>query len=104
MNLQDLGNVSQFIGGIAIVISLVYLAIQVRQNTSVHSSAAWHQAAEQIWLFNSAVMQSADMARIMFAGMRATKAGGFLSTSRAEWRWYPQGCAGAPQVLEPSAG
>ena len=48
MTLQDLGNMSQFIGGIAIVISLVYLAIQVRQNTRVHSSAAYHQAAEQI--------------------------------------------------------
>ena len=35
MTLQDLGNVSQFIGGIAIVISLIYLAIQVRQNTRV---------------------------------------------------------------------
>ena len=70
MSLQDLGNLSQFIGGVAIVISLVYLAIQVRQNTRVQSSADYHQAAERICVVDSAAMQSADMAHCMVAGMR----------------------------------
>ena len=39
MTLQDLGGVGEFIGGIAVVISLVYLAVQIRQNTkSVRTS------------------------------------------------------------------
>ena len=33
MSLQDLGNLGEFIGAFAVVISLVYLAIQIRQNT-----------------------------------------------------------------------
>jgi len=33
MSLQDLGSVGEFIGGLAIVISLIYVALQIRQNT-----------------------------------------------------------------------
>ena len=33
MTLQDLGNIGELVGGFAVVISLIYLAIQVRQNT-----------------------------------------------------------------------
>ncbi len=34
MTLEDLGNLGEFIGAFAVVISLVYLAIQIRQNTA----------------------------------------------------------------------
>ena len=34
MSLQDFGNLGEIIGALAVVISLVYLAIQIRQNTA----------------------------------------------------------------------
>ncbi len=34
MTLEELGNLSEIIGAIAVVISLVYLAVQIRQNTA----------------------------------------------------------------------
>lgn len=34
MTLQDLGNIGEFMGAIAVVVSLIYLAVQIRQNTS----------------------------------------------------------------------
>ncbi len=34
MTLEDLGNLGEIIGAIAVVISLVYLAVQIRQNTA----------------------------------------------------------------------
>jgi len=33
MSLEDLGNIGDFIGGIAVIVSLVYLAFQIRRNT-----------------------------------------------------------------------
>ena len=72
MTLQDLGNLSQFVGGIAIVISLVYLAIQVRQNTRALNSTAYAQAAEQTWMSGLAIAQDADLARIMVAANHGT--------------------------------
>ncbi len=34
MTLEDLGNLGEIIGAIAVVVSLIYLAIQIRQNTA----------------------------------------------------------------------
>ncbi len=33
MTLQDLGSLGELVGGIAVVVSVVYLAIQIRHNT-----------------------------------------------------------------------
>lgn len=46
MNAQVLGNIGNFIGGIAVVGSLIYLAVQVRQN-SRHAQAGVEQARAQ---------------------------------------------------------
>ena len=41
--LETLGNAGDFIGGIAVVITLIYLAIQVRQNTAALRAASWQE-------------------------------------------------------------
>lgn len=43
LTLEDLANVGEIFGGLAVLISLVYLILEVRRNTSsVRSSAAWN--------------------------------------------------------------
>jgi hypothetical protein len=51
-----LGNLGDFIGGLAVVVTLIYLTLQVRQNTkqserSVRASqtSAFHQSQQQLW-------------------------------------------------------
>jgi hypothetical protein len=44
--LEDLGNLGDFVGGIAVVVTLIYLAFQIRQNTT-SVEAATIQAASQ---------------------------------------------------------
>ena len=39
---QLLGNYGEFVGAIAVVITLAYLAIQIRQNTGVTRAASHH--------------------------------------------------------------
>jgi len=39
MNLNELANLGEFIGGIAVIATLIYLAIQLRQNTRALKSA-----------------------------------------------------------------
>ncbi|MFK7899038.1 MAG: hypothetical protein AB8G23_24625 [Myxococcota bacterium] len=46
MDLNVLGNLGDFIGGIAVVVTLVYLALQIRQNTSVLKTASRQAVAE----------------------------------------------------------
>ena len=38
MTIQDLGAVGEFIGGVAVLVTLIYLAMQIKQNTNVHAS------------------------------------------------------------------
>jgi hypothetical protein len=38
MTVQDMGAIGDLVGGIAVLVTLVYLAIQIRQNTEVHAS------------------------------------------------------------------
>ncbi len=40
MDLTQLANLGEFIGGVAVLVTLVYLALQVRQSTSAQRTAA----------------------------------------------------------------
>lgn len=47
MTLEDLGNVGDFIGGLAVIATLLYLAVQIRQNTRILRTSA-EQTADPI--------------------------------------------------------
>jgi len=38
MTIQDLGAIGDLVGGVAVLVTLVYLAMQIKQNTKVHAS------------------------------------------------------------------
>ena len=45
MNLESLGNLGDFLGGIAVIATLIYLALQVRQNTlQIAQNSDWLRA------------------------------------------------------------
>jgi hypothetical protein len=46
MNLNDLANMAQIIAATGVVISLVYLAVQIRGNTKIASAQARHAISE----------------------------------------------------------
>ena len=75
MSWQDLGSIGELVSGIAVVVSLIYLAYQIRQNTSqidqntkavrasaIDSSIGHAMDARQ------AIFESADVARIYCSG------------------------------------
>ena len=41
MSLEDLGNIGEFVAAIGVIISLIYLAVQIRQNTSAVATATY---------------------------------------------------------------
>ncbi len=48
MNLESLGNIGEFIGGIAVIATLAYLAFQVRQSTTTLRANSVHELTENI--------------------------------------------------------
>ena len=69
MDLQTLGNLGEFIGGIAVIATLVYLAIQMRQNTKILHSNSMYQALDPMWDMILLPAQESDLARLIVKGL-----------------------------------
>lgn len=65
MDLEAFGSVGDFVGGLGVIASLIYLAIQIRQNTRAVRSSSYHQAAEQTWNYCLAIAQNVSLAEIL---------------------------------------
>jgi hypothetical protein len=69
MNITTLAAWGEFIGGIAVVVSLVYLAGQIRQNSKLVRASTTAADANSATAFSLAISQDAEMARIYWDGM-----------------------------------
>ena len=86
MSLEDLGNIGEFVAAVAVVVSLIYLAVQVRQNTqqikqSIHSvKASTYQASlSSAAGFIVNIAQDPDLADIYRRGLKGE------SLNETEW-------------------
>jgi len=48
MDLQTLANVGEFLGGLGVIVSLIYLAVQIRGNTSSQQSETYARSLERM--------------------------------------------------------
>ena len=69
MDLEALGNLGDFVGGIAVIVTLIYLALQVRQNNrQLHENSAATRAAtvqsanDALIQLNITIAQSPELA------------------------------------------
>jgi hypothetical protein len=68
MSLEDLGNIGEFVAAVAVVVSLLYLAVQIRQNTqSVRSSTHQDATATAVHVLLG-VIQTPGSAEILARG------------------------------------
>jgi hypothetical protein len=65
MTLNELGSLGEFVGAIAVVISLVYLALQIRQNTRAVQSTIHQAMLDGIMRVSASLSDSGGMARIV---------------------------------------
>ena len=69
MNLEALAQVGEIVGAVAVVVSLIYLAVQVRQNTRAQQTENYSRALERISTIQAALSQDPDMAGIISKGV-----------------------------------
>ena len=67
--LEDLGNLGDFVGGIAVIITLLYLATQVRQNTKLLRTQALAVTAQSRVAFNNLLGTNPAAARVFQLGL-----------------------------------
>ncbi|MBW2493425.1 MAG: hypothetical protein JRE43_01640 [Deltaproteobacteria bacterium] len=65
MTLDQLGNLGEFISGLAVVVTLVYLAIQIRHNTRAVRSSMHHAMIDSTLRIAESLSDNADVARIV---------------------------------------
>src|SRR5262245_58164029 len=70
MNLGDLANLGQIIGALAVVISLFYVAHQIRQNTNAVRSATAQSVHEHFANWYRLVAADAELSRIVVNGLK----------------------------------
>ena len=68
MDITTLAAWGEFIGGIAVVVSLIYLASQIRQNSKLLRASTSSATAATISDFSSRIVQDPDVARIFREG------------------------------------
>lgn len=73
MNWDAINAISQFVSSIAVVLSVLYLAKEVRRSTRVAKVAAQDAAASAVRDVTNTFMESADMSRIWGAGLEDIK-------------------------------
>ena len=69
MTLQDLGSVGEFLGGLAVLVSLIYLALQIRQNTTSVRAATSASVSESLSRFTETLISQPELARLWFQGI-----------------------------------
>jgi hypothetical protein len=70
MNLNDLANLGQIVGAIAVVISLFYVAHQIRQNTNAVRSATAQEVHEHFANWYNLLAADAELSQIAATGLR----------------------------------
>ena len=70
MTLSDLGDLGDFLGGIGVIATLVYLAIQIRRNTRAVRTASLDSAYVAHMEFQRTVWSDSELNRLWFDGLR----------------------------------
>lgn len=67
--LESLANLGEIIGAVAVVVSLVYLAVQVRQNTRAQRTENFSRALDRVAAIQSSLAQDSETAVVFSKGV-----------------------------------
>ncbi|MBW2313691.1 MAG: hypothetical protein JRH10_05825 [Deltaproteobacteria bacterium] len=70
MVLEDLGNLGDFVGGLAVIVTLLYLAAQIRRSNLLATAEANRFAVNAPTPTILAIAQDSDLARVFREGLR----------------------------------
>ena len=70
MNWEAISAICEVVGSIAVVLTLIYLAVQIRQNTHSDQSTALEGTVNTAIANRQAIYESAEMTNIINRGMR----------------------------------
>ncbi|MDH4108192.1 MAG: hypothetical protein OEW35_07730 [Gammaproteobacteria bacterium] len=69
MTIQDLGNIGEFVGSIAVLLSLVYLAFQIRNSTEAARTSTYQSVVSDFGELNRAMASTPGLSSLFVKGM-----------------------------------
>ncbi len=97
MDLSTLANLGEFVGGIFVVVSLVYLAHQVRQNTKSLRTENYARVLDRMSTLQSNLSTDTELNRIVIVG--AQDPGALTRSERARFSWAMYELLGAGEFM-----
>src|SRR3954471_18998362 len=74
MSFQQLSEVAQMVASVGVVLSLIFVGLQIRQNTRALQRAEHNSTMEQWTVIRQAIAQNRDIAELMTAGVKEERA------------------------------
>ena len=68
MTIQELGSLGEFVAAIATLATLIYLALQIRRNTTATRAMSYQSVTDARNLVNLSITQNSELSRIFLAG------------------------------------
>lgn len=69
MTIQELGAIGELVGGVAVVVTLLYLAFEIRQTARAIRSSSFHGVTDSFNEINNLLARDESLARIFRIGM-----------------------------------
>jgi len=85
MDLQTFADLGEFFGGIAVIVSLVYLALQVRQNTLSLRTENYSRTLDRIAAIQSQLSRDGEFSRLLARGVADASA--LTPRERIQFTW-----------------
>lgn len=85
MTLETLANLGEFISAVGVVLSLVYLAFQVRQNTQSLRTENYARALDRVAAMQARLSADPDLAAVFGRGV--ADAGALTAQQRIQFAW-----------------
>jgi hypothetical protein len=73
MTLEQLSLLAQVVGSVAVIISLVFVGLQIRHNTSAVQRNEHNSTMAQWTVIRMAIVENRDIAELMTAGLRSQR-------------------------------
>ena len=74
MTIENISNIAQALAAVATVVSLLFVGVQIRQNTRATRAAAHHNVSNSLNELNLMFAAKADITKIWIVGMNDRKA------------------------------
>jgi len=85
MELQTLANVGEFLGGLGVIVSLIYLAVQIRGNTSSQQSETYARSLERMASMQAFMAKDHALTKMFNAGL--IDPGQLTITQKVQFSW-----------------